>query len=194
MTREAYRQELKNQMAVHKLVERTVVPKVTVSDEDVALYRSSQAAQLSASKEYKVQNILIPNKSTEPSTKQLQQEEAEANTLLAKINSGKISFDQAAFSNSSGEYSLQAGDLGWRKAAELPEVFVKEVVNMKPGQVVGPIKAANGFHLVKLDDVRDTGKTLSDNEIKALLFKRKLNDALSNWEQRLRAAAYVKIL
>jgi peptidyl-prolyl cis-trans isomerase SurA len=34
--------------------------------------------------------------------------------------------------------------------AELPEIFAKEVVNMKAGQVVGPLRTGNGFQLLKL--------------------------------------------
>lgn len=194
LNRETYRQEMKDQMIIHKLVERVVVPKISVSDKEVVLYRSSQAAKATENKEYDVKNILIANKNSEPTTKELQQAEKQAKSLLDKINSGKISFEQAAFSNSTGEHSLQGGDLGWRKAAELPAVFVKEVINMQPGQVAGPIKAGNGFHLIKLVAVRDTDKVLTDNEIKDLLFRRKLNDALSLWEQSMSSSAYVKVL
>lgn len=194
LRRNAYREELKDQMIIHKLIERVVVPKVTVSDNEVDLYLASQSAKISESKEYQVKNILIPNKTSEPTTKELQQEEAEAKALLKEINSGKTSFDQAAFSHSTGEHSLEGGDLGWRKAAELPAVFVKALVNMQAGDVAGPIQAGNGFHLIKLVAVRDTNKPLTKAQVKDLLFKRKVNDALSRWQQGLRSTAYVKVL
>jgi peptidyl-prolyl cis-trans isomerase SurA len=55
-----------------------------------------------------------------------------------------------AIEESSDEFALEGGDLGERHLAELPELFAKEVVRMKAGQVSGPIRAGNGFQLIKL--------------------------------------------
>lgn len=68
---------------------------------------------------------------------------------MVKIKKGD-DFSRLAIENSSGEFALEGGDLGERHLAQLPELFAKEVVNMKVGQVVGPLRAGNGFQLIKL--------------------------------------------
>jgi len=44
--------------------------------------------------------------------------------------------------------------LGWKSAAELPEVFVDALDKLQPGMVTPPIQTPNGFHILKLLDVR----------------------------------------
>ena len=58
-----------------------------------------------------------------------------------------------ALASSSGEFALEGGDLGERHLAELPEVFVNQIVTMKSGEVSEPIRTGNGYQLIKLVSV-----------------------------------------
>ncbi|MEM9056824.1 MAG: peptidylprolyl isomerase, partial [Pseudomonadota bacterium] len=51
------------------------------------------------------------------------------------------------------------GKLGWRKATELPTIFVDEVVTMNAGEVSKPIRSGSGFHIVRVDDTRGAEKS-----------------------------------
>jgi len=77
-----------------------------------------------------------------------------------------VAFDQAAVRNSSGQSNLEGGDLGFRPIAELPEVFAKAIVTMKPGDVYGPIRAGNGIQLIKLVAIKGEQQTLTDAQIR----------------------------
>lgn len=190
LSREAYVQAVKNEMTVHRLIQRYVASRIVVSDEDVSLYRSSQLAQADINKEYHVMNILIATPDTNAQT--VKHAEEKAQHLLADLLANKISFQQAAFSYSNGDAALEGGDLGWRSLAEMPTPFVASIESLKPGQVYPQlIRASNGFHIIQLVDVRVDGQPLTDADIKSFIFKRKLNEALTQWTNGLIATAYI---
>jgi peptidyl-prolyl cis-trans isomerase SurA len=97
---------------------------------------------------YHLHNIVIPL-NEEPTTEQLKKARTNAENLLVKIRKGE-DFSRLAIEESSGEVALEGGDLGERHLAELPEIFAKEVIKMKVGQVVGPLRTGNGYQLIKL--------------------------------------------
>jgi len=57
-------------------------------------------------------------------------------------------------STSAGKQALKGGDLGWRSIGEVPTLFVNYVPVMKTGEVIGPIRSAGGFHIIKLQAKR----------------------------------------
>jgi peptidyl-prolyl cis-trans isomerase SurA len=63
-------------------------------------------------------------------------------------------FAQLAATYSSSQTALEGGAMGWRRGTELPTLLVETIVKLKPGEVGGPIEASNGFHIVKLNEVR----------------------------------------
>ena len=83
--------------------------------------------------------------------------------------------------------------LGLRKMAEMPSLFANQVKTMQQGQWVGPIRAPNGFHIIKLVEVKSDAKEPSSKDIKAMIFQRKMSEQLKEWLQQLRASSYVKI-
>ena len=61
------------------------------------------------------------------------------------------------------------------------------------GQVSEPIRSPSGFHLVKLLD-REGGNrsgAAQRDQVRQLIFQRKVNDELEAWTQQIRADAYV---
>ena len=189
-TRESYRQQLEDQMRIHELIQTTVAAKINITPKDVELYRNSQLAHDTAGKEYQVENILIPLDAS-PTVQQVSGANAKAVALLNEIKSGKVAFDQAAVRNSSGQSNLEGGDLGFRPIAELPEVFAKAIVTMQPGDVNGPIRTGNGIQLIKLVAIKGAQQTLTDEQIREALFKRKLDETYPVWLRSLEDQAYV---
>jgi len=84
---------------------------------------------------------------------QIAQVRSEAEGLLKQLKDG-ADFKTLAIEKSKGQNALNGGDLGWRKAVQLPTMFSDIVPKMDVGDVRGPIKSASGFHLIKLLDKR----------------------------------------
>lgn len=190
LTRDSYRQQLEDEMRIHELIQSTIATKIVITPKDVELYRNSQLAHATAGKEYQIENIVIPLDAS-PTVQEVSAAEAKATALLKEINTGKVAFDQAAVRNSSGQSSLQGGDLGFRPIAELPEIFAKAIVNMQAGDVAGPIRAGNGIQLIKLVAIKNDQQDLTDEQIRQALFKRKIEEAYPVWLASLESQAYV---
>ena len=55
---------------------------------------------------------------------------------------------------SAGDTALEGGEIGWRKAGQLPPPFDRLVSQLSIGQVTEPVRTPSGFNLVKLLDKR----------------------------------------
>lgn len=82
-----------------------------------------------------------------------------AEGLLGETQRG-TDFRQLAIANSADQTALQGGDLGWKKMAQLPGVFIEAVEKLEIGQVSEPIRSDAGYHLIKLYDRRGGGEQL----------------------------------
>ncbi|STY30948.1 peptidyl-prolyl cis-trans isomerase SurA [Legionella wadsworthii] len=149
MTWEGYRENIRKEMILSHLQQKAVGKEAAVSNEQVEQYLKTEGGIVNrAALTYHLQNIVIPL-NEEPTSEEVKKAKSKADILLSKIKKGE-DFSRLAIENSSGEFALEGGDLGERHLAELPELFAKEVVNMKAGQVSGPLRAGNGFQLIKL--------------------------------------------
>jgi len=80
----------------------------------------------------------------------------EANSILKSLNSGK-SFESLAKEKSIDKGSaVNGGDLDWAKPEMFVPEFSKAMVSLNKGQITEkPIKSQFGYHIVKLEDIKD---------------------------------------
>ena len=143
-----YRRNIRKEIIISRLQQKAVGKEVNVTNEQVERYLKTDNHVDNSALTYHLQHIVVPL-NEEPTTEQVKKARATAEQLLAKVKKGE-DFNRLAIEQSSSEVALEGGDLGERHLAELPELFAKQVVTMKAGQVAGPIRAANGFQLLKL--------------------------------------------
>lgn len=148
ITWEEYRQNIRKEMTLTRLQQKAVGHEVQVKNEQVEQYLKTAPNTINPATTYHLQNIVIPL-SEEPTSEEVKKAREKAYSLLAKLKKG-ADFSRMAIEESSGEVALEGGDLGERHLPELPEIFAKEVVNMKVGQVSTPLRTGNGFQLIKL--------------------------------------------
>ncbi len=93
---------------------------------------------------------------------------SKAADLLARIKAGE-SFEALAKENSDDAGSaVDGGDLGYFGRGDMVAAFDETVFSMKVGEVSEPVKTPFGFHIIKLEDVRE-GSTKSFEEVRAEL-------------------------
>jgi peptidyl-prolyl cis-trans isomerase SurA len=112
----------------------------------------------------------------EPTTEQVKKAHVKALEVFNKIKQGD-DFTRLAIMESSGEYALEGGDLGERHLAELPELFAREVVKMHAGEVSHPVRAANGFQIIKLiaTDRNQVHHEVTKTHVRHILLKQDMN-------------------
>ncbi len=79
-------------------------------------------------------------------------DEALCNELKEKINSGEMTFEEAARDNSTCPSGAQGGDLGTFSQGQMVPEFDKVVFNDEVGVVQGPVKTQFGYHLLEVTE------------------------------------------
>ncbi len=156
ITFDAYREDLKKEMAIARMQQQAVGRDVMVSAEQVEDYLKTEQAKAQAAKRFHVQHIVVAL-DDEPTPEQLRGAEKKAAAVLKKVKQG-VPFEQVATMTSSEDYMVDSADLGERHLAELPEVFAEAVQRMKAGEVKGPLRTGNGLQLIKLVAVSEENK------------------------------------
>lgn len=147
-----FREEIRRELIIRRLHERQVSQRVVISEQDVDQYLSTEPDERNDDKEFHVAHILVavPEAAT---PEQVEKARGRLQTILDELAQGK-DFGEVAAAYSDGQQALEGGDLGWRKLAELPTLFESVVSRLKPDQTSDVMRGANGFHLVKLLEVR----------------------------------------
>lgn len=144
-----YRENIRKEVLISRLQQKSVARNIAmVTDQQVQDFIKINGELDQSQRTFHVQNIVIPL-AEEPTTAQIKKANEKAMEILAKIQKG-ADFTKLPLTASNSEFSLNGSDLGERHLAELPEIFAKEVVRMKPGAVAGPLRTGNGFQIIKL--------------------------------------------
>jgi peptidyl-prolyl cis-trans isomerase SurA len=151
----AYREQMRRELTLRLLQQRDVVARITITPREIDTYLERQAKHPSNA-EYNVSHILIAVPQ-EASTAQLEAAQKKADDLYQRAKGGE-DFAKLAIGNSNAQTALDGGALGWRKGTELPTVLADTVIALKPGEVAAPIRAPTGFHIVRLNEVRNVEK------------------------------------
>ncbi len=152
LTWEDYRKMLEKELVMRELLQREVGSKIKISEQEIEKYLNSFAYGQNNITEYLISDILIGLPDI-PSPQDIQHAHQNVELILKQLHEGK-DFKQLAIQYSNGPDALQGGSMGWRRIEEIPTVFVEKIQTMKVGEWTGPIKASNGLHILKLDQVK----------------------------------------
>jgi peptidyl-prolyl cis-trans isomerase SurA len=182
-----FREDIRNEIIMTRLREREVDNKIVVTDSEIDALLSGSTSEDMRSDEFNLSHILVvvPENA---SPEQLQTRRARADEALAQLTKG-ADFRQVAAAFSEAPDALRGGEMGWRQGERLPTIFYDAVKSMKPGEVSGILRSANGFHIVRLNERR--GQTLAQapasvqqTHVRHILLK--TNELVSETEARNR--------
>lgn len=142
------RRQIEGELAWSRYLRRRVEPFVNVGDEEVkGILDRLEAAK--GTEEYHLNEIYL---SATPE----RQEQVFNSTrdLIGQIQGGKAPFAYFARTFSEASTKGVGGDLGWVRAAQLPQELAQAAQQMQPGQVVGPVQVPGGFSILYLVDKR----------------------------------------
>jgi peptidyl-prolyl cis-trans isomerase SurA len=146
------REEIRNEMILMRVQQGQVMRRIRISNQELDNFLNSEEGRFLVSPDVNIGQILL-SVSTGTSLEETDAILARAQELKAQTEDG-TDFRQLAIANSADQSALQGGDLGWRKMAQLPGVFIEAVEKMEIGQVSDPIRSGAGYHLIKLYERR----------------------------------------
>ena len=150
-----FREEIRSELIITRLQRAMINRRISISEQDVQALLNSPFYQQMFSDEYRVGHIMrtLADDGTDADA---QAAFAEAEGFVQELRDG-AEFAQMAIAKSSASTALEGGDLGWRRAGELPTLFADAVIDMQVGDIVGPIASGATIHIIKLLDQRGAG-------------------------------------
>lgn len=91
--------------------------------------------------------------------------EEDGKVVLAKLNAGEEFTSVAATESIDSSSSIQGGNLGYFKKGKYINEFEEVVFALKVGEVSNLVKTELGYHIIKVEDRKDTLETLKDDII-----------------------------
>ncbi len=163
MSYRAFREDIRQEMLIQRLQRNMVNRRITINEQDVEALLNSPYYQQLLSDEFRVGHILLAIEDN-ASEALLAQAAAAAEQIVADLRAG-ADFRETAIAKSAGARALEGGDLGWRRAGELPSLFAEQVIALQVGETAAPIRSPSGFHIVQLLEQRGAGVQKEDQTL-----------------------------
>ncbi|WP_062061173.1 peptidylprolyl isomerase [Cellvibrio sp. OA-2007] len=158
LTLDGLRKQMRNELTISHLQQGIVNSRIKVTEQDINNFLSSSDGKFATSPDFHIGHILIAVSSSADADA-IATAEKQANDIYQKLQSGS-DFSQMAISYSNDQAALQGGDIGWRKLAQLPELFGNQMAELREGQVSKPFRSGAGFHILKNIEQRGGGEQL----------------------------------
>jgi peptidyl-prolyl cis-trans isomerase C len=178
---EAYKMELemaKQQLARNVYLQEQVNERIT-EDKLTAAYED-YAGQMPQVEERRARHILVES-------------ESKAQAVIERLNKGG-DFAELAQELSTGPTAPTGGDLGYFAEQEMVPEFSQKVFSMKEGEVTKePVQTQFGWHVVKLEDVRERPKPTFEQmrpALEAELRRQALTELLEDWRADVEVVQY----
>jgi peptidyl-prolyl cis-trans isomerase SurA len=200
-TADDLRSDIRQQISIQKMINREIVAKITVTDQDVQDFYNQNHAQFNvAEPQYRLAQIVVtPRK--DPQLRNRKNDDAttdaeakrKALALLQQLNAG-TDFAQIATDYSEDPASAASGgDLGYVPESSLSQsdpALRKAVLALKPGQISGVIVLRDSYRILKLVAKELPGqRELSDPSV-----QQSIRENIRNRKEQLLRAAYLAIM
>jgi peptidyl-prolyl cis-trans isomerase SurA len=158
LTINGLREQMRNEISISHLQQGIINSRLKISAQEIDNFLASSDGKFATSPDYHISHILISVASS-ADQQTIALAEKKAQEIYQKLEGG-ADFAQLAIANSNDQSALEGGDIGWRKLAQLPELFGDQVSALKVGQSSKPFRSGAGFHILKNIEQRGGGAQL----------------------------------
>ena len=142
------REQIRKEIKISRVQQGIMRRRIKINEQELRNFLESDLGSVVTADEYRLGHILLPVPD-DANADQIGKVRDQSNSLLESLNAG-ADFQTTAIQQSAGQNALEGGDLGWRKAAQLPTMFSDVAPEMAVGELRGPIKSGSGYHIIKL--------------------------------------------
>jgi peptidyl-prolyl cis-trans isomerase D len=114
-----------------------------------AIYEADKATRFTTVEERRARHILVNFGADKDKAR------AKAQSLAARIAKGADFAALAGAESDDPGSKNKGGDLGWVRRGQMVEKFEQALFALKPGEVSEPVETEFGWHLVRLDELRE---------------------------------------
>jgi peptidyl-prolyl cis-trans isomerase SurA len=197
LTVDDLKSDIRQQLSIDKLLNRDVLAKISITDEDVADFYNKNKAQFNvAETQYHVAQIVItsrPDPTVHNRKNDKATNEAEAGrkaALLARKLAAGADFSELAMDYSEDSSASTGGDIGFIPESSLNQsdpALKKMILAMKPGAVSQPIPVKGGYRILKLIAKEPAGqRKFADPQV-----QQAIRDSLRTRKEQLLRSAYL---
>jgi peptidyl-prolyl cis-trans isomerase SurA len=166
-----HRAQIRNQVIVQQLIDREVHNRIVVTDGEIESVLAREEGRRNVSIEYNLSHIFIPVPDA-ASPEVVQAARTRADEIVAQLRQGG-DFEQLAHTYSRAAEALKGGQLGWKRAGQLPDLFLTALKDMQVGEVSAPLRSPSGFHVLRLNEKRGDagGESITQTHVRHILVK-----------------------
>jgi peptidyl-prolyl cis-trans isomerase C len=169
--------ELTRQNILRNAFAQDYIKKHPIEEDKLKEIYEDQKQTLVGKKEYKLAQILVES-------------EKDAQSIVALLKN-KGDFAKIAMDKSKDQRSkAEGGEMGWTNPAAFVQPFGEAMIKLNKGQISAPVQTQFGWHIIKLEDIRDFEIPAYD-KVKANLEKRMQQMAIIEAVKELRANAKI---
>lgn len=182
MTREEFARNMRRDMIRHRLIGGVVSNKVVVTDSEVEARYKERKAEFSKDSMVQLGLILVPPK--------MSPEE-----LKSDIESGKLTFAEAADKYSQGPGVGHGGDIGFIAWKDLAPEWNAALAGLKPGEITKPVHVQDFAGLLQVVSLKEGEELPLDSvreQIYQSLHEAKFEKVFQEYMQKLREKAVVE--
>jgi peptidyl-prolyl cis-trans isomerase SurA len=192
LTLEQYRSEFREQMTMSRLFNKFIRTGLSVDEKEVREHYDRNLGQFSLPEEIRVRLLVVTVPENAPADR-IAEARQKAEALMARIGKGE-DFIRLIRENSDSPTAAQDGDLGFmQRGHAIPEIE-EAAKDLKPGQYAGPVKAADGFYIIRIEETRTPVKPYEKvkEEIQKTLYEQKMENTYRAFLQNLRSEAHIE--
>ena len=152
-----------------KAEEMAIGSKAKLSEAEIREFYEQNKRMYNRPKQYRISAILIKVDPTQIAT---DKEPARLKALgLAEQAKAGEDFHNLAYYNSDDRTKMVGGDIGYFHTGQIAKEIEDAIVDLKPGEIAGPVETLKGFNIIKLTELNPP-KQLLFEEVKVKIRQR----------------------
>jgi parvulin-like peptidyl-prolyl isomerase len=190
---EDFKNDARNGILTRRVIGQEVSSRISVPHKDVEDYYNAHKAEFIRKEQVFLREILVS--ADGKTTGSMDAALKKAKDLVARAKKGE-KFPEMARDNSDAVTAQSGGDLGGFVKGQLTPEIENVVWSQPKGFVSDPLKVANGYLIVKVEDHQKEGQAALEDvqsEVMDKLFSPKMEPAVREYLTKLRTQAFLEI-
>lgn len=158
-----FREQIRDEIMIASLRRQEVDRRVQVSSKEIDNYITNEFNTGGSDVEFRISHILISIPSDASGEEQIEARRR-SEEAISRLREG-AQFGDLAIAMSDGQNALEKGDLGWRRAEQIPSLFNATVREMEVGEISDIITSSSGYHIIELTEKRSGEEVLVEQTL-----------------------------